>query len=83
MHYGLAHLEESFYGDNLYKVVSLAPCWYSGIPDVFKDFYNSTFMTFQEHGIYSLNGPDWPETLEKICTDFPGYWCDTYTTNQS
>lgn len=27
MFYGLAHLEESFYADNLYKMVALAPCF--------------------------------------------------------
>ena len=79
MHYGLAHLDDTFYPDNLYKSVSLAPCFIPHVPNVTKSFANSTIMQFQSVGVYSINGPNWTEDLKTICANFPGFFCNLYT----
>ena len=47
MHYGLAHLEDAFYADNLYKVVHLAPCFVLHNPSPLTiPVFNETIMQF-------------------------------------
>ena len=81
MHYGLVHLEDTFHVNNLYRVVSLAPCFVPHVPNWTHDFANRTIMQFQANGIYSINGPNWDIELERICTNFPGIFCTYYTNN--
>ena len=46
MHYGLAHIEDTFYAQNLHKTVSLAPCFIPHVPNWTKDYANATVMQF-------------------------------------
>ena len=58
MHYALTHLEEEFFVDNLYKTVSLAPCFVEDISSTAIPYYENNIMHYQEHGIYSVAGPN-------------------------
>jgi len=67
MHYALAHDDEGWYRENLHRVIHLAPCFVvEDLPKWYKMVYDSTIATFRENGIYSLNGPHWEETQQKI-----------------
>jgi len=81
MHYSLAKLESSFYADNLYKAVHLAPCFVPNVPNFTHDLANNLIMQFPSLGVYSLNGPTWDSDLKIICENYPGRWCDYYTKN--
>ena len=70
MHYALTHLEKEFFVDNLYKTVSLAPCFVQYLPRTTIPYYENNLMHFQEHGIYSINGPNKEQDKETICEDF-------------
>jgi len=79
MHYGLAHLESSFHADNVYKVVNMAPCFVLGAPNWTKWYADKTVFTFQDLGVYAINGPNWDQDLQTICANFPGPICNSYT----
>mmetsp|Transcript_1287 Transcript_1287/g.1734 ORF Transcript_1287/g.1734 Transcript_1287/m.1734 type:complete len:181 (+) Transcript_1287:276-818(+) len=81
MHYGLAHLESSFHAYNVYKVVSLAPCFVPHVPNFTKAYANSTIMQFQSKGVFAINGPNCEQDLKTICANFPGIFCDFYRRN--
>ena len=72
MFYGLAHREDDFFGDNLHKVIQLAPC-YAGEPSICFDTecVTKTRDLAAENGIYSTFGPNWEENSEKINQTFP------------
>ena len=79
MHYGLAHLEDTFYADNLYKVVQLAPCFVPHVPNWTIHFANKTVMQFQSVGVYAINGPNWDTDLPVLCDAWPGEVCRYFT----
>ena len=31
--------------------------------------------------MYAINGPNWDQDLQTICTEFPGVFCNYYTNN--
>ena len=70
MHYGLAHDSDNFRADNLYKIVHLAPCFVSNVPDWTKGFANETVFQFQDYGVYAIEGPNWEEDLKTIRQNF-------------
>ena len=79
MHYALAHDDEHWFKKNLHKVVSLAPCFVLyDFPDVLKSAYDSTVATFRDYGIYAINGPNWEQDLNKICSVYDFLICDFY-----
>ena len=60
MFYALAHLEESFFVDNVHKVVLMAPCTICP-PDPLHDesFYENSLYSFPSIGQYNIYGPHW------------------------
>jgi pimeloyl-ACP methyl ester carboxylesterase len=83
MHYGLAHLESTFYADHLHKAVMLAPCFVPHVPNWTKFEANRTIMDLQQSGVYALYGPNWEEDLKVICRDFWGVLCEYYSHSDS
>lgn len=79
IHYGLTKLESTFYADNLYKVINMAPCFVPGAPNWTKFYFNKTVAHFQEIGVYALRGPNWDRDLAAICENYPGPVCTYYT----
>lgn len=79
MHYGLSHLESSFYAKNLHKVVHLAPCFVPDVPNWTKLYANKTIMQLPSLGVYAFNGPNWDADLKTICDNFKGKFCDYFT----
>ena len=63
MFYGLAHLEEQFHVDNVYKVIDFAPCFvfYLDPEDRTPDLINDNLALFPDYGIFAFNGPNWDE----------------------
>lgn len=59
MFYALAHLEEKFFVNNLYKFIALAPCILFSQGDVPETYYYESIYKFPEIGIYNLYGPNW------------------------
>ena len=35
-------------------------------------------MSFQDKGIYAINGPNWERDLKTICDSYPETLCDYY-----
>lgn len=46
MHYSLANLEDTFWEDSLYKVISLAPCFAGYTADVLNKNYDNAIDKF-------------------------------------
>lgn len=59
MHYALSHDPSDFFGENLHRVIQLAPCFYPNVPDLITDMVTDSIMKFQEFGIYSLYDENW------------------------
>mmetsp|Transcript_14456 Transcript_14456/g.19596 ORF Transcript_14456/g.19596 Transcript_14456/m.19596 type:complete len:163 (+) Transcript_14456:274-762(+) len=66
MFYALAHLEESFLVDNLYKFVALAPCTICP-PDGPESYYEDSLYEMPSIGVYDLYGPHWRRNYKKVC----------------
>ena len=67
MHYALAHDDDLWFQDNLKRVIHFAPCFVMTMPNT-EWFYNNSMATFRDNGIYAINGPNWEEDLENICS---------------
>ena len=59
MFYALAHLEEEFFVDNLYKFVAFAPCTIFPPGDVPESYYENTIYAYPSVGVYDFCGPNW------------------------
>ena len=78
MFYALAHLEDEFFADSIYKYIALAPCFASETPtETMTDMGCTTHecvsdkITADEKiGWVNSFGPNWDATLEKICKEF-------------
>ena len=46
MHYALTHDDDSFFGNNLHKIVNLAPCFVVNAPDIMRMYFDHTVMHF-------------------------------------
>jgi hypothetical protein len=46
MHFSLAHDDAGYFGNNLSKIVHLAPCFVANAPDVMKIYYTHTVAHF-------------------------------------
>mmetsp|Transcript_25766 Transcript_25766/g.32070 ORF Transcript_25766/g.32070 Transcript_25766/m.32070 type:complete len:117 (+) Transcript_25766:252-602(+) len=68
MFYGLAHREEDFYKDNLYKFLAFAPCTICP-PDGPESYYEDTLYSIPSVGVHDLYGPHWPRDFAKICSE--------------
>merc|ERR1719237_1082291 len=68
MFYGLSHLEEEFYADNLHMFIAFAPCTIYNVGETPESFYESTIYKLPDIGVYSLYGPNWESDYEKVCT---------------
>ena len=66
MFYALAHLEEDFLVDNLYKFVAFAPCTIAAA-DGDESYWENTLYTFPDRGIYDEYGPDWDNNYSMLC----------------
>ena len=87
MFYALAHKEESYMVDNVYKTIHLAPCSVStgmtdkyGKPDIAG--YEATEWHYLDMGIYNVGGPNWTDgenNLKKGCDKFGEGWCAYFT----
>lgn len=78
MFYGLAHLEEEFFVDNVYKFVAFAPCTLC-TQDGGEDYWERTLYQFPSIGVYDLYGPHWRRDHHKICTQLGQESCDYST----
>jgi len=79
MHYSLAHDDANYFGQNLSKIVHLAPCFVPNAPDIMKLYYTHTVAHFEEKGIYAINGPNWETDLQNICDEFGSIICKYFT----
>ena len=82
MFYSLAHKDQDFYKDSLYKAVMLAPCMLTKKIDdpLAITATNRNLMTYQEKAdVYALYGPNW-KTVEypAICDNYSRLVCNTY-----
>ena len=69
--YALAHKEEEYFADRMYKAVFMAPCMgFAPTTDpAYQDYYKNTLFKFPSMGINSLfGGPNWKTNLQKICS---------------
>ena len=60
MFYALAHLEEEFFVDNMYKFLAFAPCTIcpkNGPEEKWQD----TLFQYPSIGVYEMYGPGWDE----------------------
>ena len=78
MHYSLANLEDTFWEDILYNVISLAPCFAGYTADVLNKNYDNAIDKFQSKGVYAINGPNWRTTDIKGICSFGKEVCDYY-----
>lgn len=58
MFYALAHVEESFLVDNLYKFLAFAPCTICPVSHD-EDYWQRNLYDLPSYGIYSIWGPNW------------------------
>lgn len=75
MHYGLAHIEDSFYAQHLYRAVHIAPCFIAEIFTWQPEFLTKAMFTFPDHGVYALYGPNWAEDEQTICDAYDYVIC--------
>ena len=68
MFYALAHLEETFFVDNLYKFVALAPCTVTSSAGS-ESYVENTLYQFPSIGVYSMHGPNWDTEYQRICDE--------------
>ena len=78
MFYALAHREEDFLVDNLYKFVAFAPCTICP-EDGDESWWEYNLFNFPDYGIYNLYGPGWTKNHLKICAEWSQETCDYYT----
>jgi len=79
MHYALAHDDDHWFSQNLNKIVHLAPCFVlDNYPNWLDDIYDWTIATFQDNGIYAINGPNWEQDKETICSLYDPLICSFY-----
>lgn len=79
MFYGLSHLEDEFYADNLHKVVQLAPCFgdnYTYEGD--KQDINDKIHFLEDNGVWAVCGPNWEDDLQTICDNNSKSVCHHY-----
>ncbi len=83
MFYSMANDDESFYQDNLYKAVMLAPCMIQNNTDMKakKALADVSMALPSKANAYSSGGPNWPEEIKRICKEFDKATCDAYTVN--
>ena len=76
MFYALAHLEDSFFVDNLYKFLAFAPCTISP-KDGPESYWLDNLYDFQSIGVYGLYGDSarWDEDKAKICSQLSEEAC--------
>ena len=75
MFYGLAHREEEFFADNLYKFVAMAPCTY--VPeDGPESYFEDSLYEYPSFGVYDLYGPNWDDEFAQICDSQSYTACD-------
>lgn len=68
MFYALSHLEESFFVDNLYKFVAMAPCTICPSYGVDESYYDNSLYALPSVGVYDLYGPNWSDEYATICS---------------
>ena len=74
MFYGLAHREEDFYADNLYKFLAFAPCTICP-PSGSESYWEDTLFKYPSVGVYDMYGPNWPVHRRKICKELSEEAC--------
>ena len=74
MFYALAHVEESFLADNLYKFVAFAPCTICPMANT-ESYYDNTLFSFPSVGVYDMYGPNWPAEHQTICSELSKEAC--------
>ena len=77
MFYGLAHREDSFFANSLYKVVQLAPCFViSNSDNLTKKSQTEIDKKMHDNGILAVFGPNWDKDIVKMCANLPKWMCD-------
>lgn len=76
MHYALAHDDNDFFGENLHRVIQLAPCFRPDFPNIITDIVSEGIMKFQEHGVYALYDQNWDEVIDTICDNSDFIQCE-------
>ena len=83
MFYSLAHLEEEFLADSIYKFIALAPCFASDTPTetstglecTTRECVSDKITADEKMGWVNSFGPNWDATLEKICKELDEGTC--------
>lgn len=77
MFYALAHLEDSFFAENMFTFVALDPCTI----DVSEGthIYEDGLFHLADYGIYAFNGPTWDQDIKTICDNFDEEICDYFS----
>ena len=74
MFYGLSHIEEEFYANNLERVLLLAACFYP-VSDDAKSLEEGVFR-YREYGVDSLYDDTWYyDGIKTVCKNFPFKKC--------
>ena len=77
MFYALAHLEDTFFAEHLYKALMFAPCLV--LTDVVAMSGTLDQLTYlMDKGVYSVFGPNWETNKEKMCEHWPQELCESY-----
>ena len=64
--YALSHIEESFFADNVHKVIAMAPCTVNP-PWTDESYYEKGLYQLQGAGIYDEYGPNWKAEYPEVC----------------
>ena len=75
MFYGLAHREEEFFADSLYKFVAMAPCTICPV-DGPESYWDDTLFAIPSIGVYDLYGPNWDSEYVEICDELGHKACN-------
>jgi len=74
MFYALAHLEESFFDENLFTFAALDPCTIQSNEGT--AVYKDGLFHFADYGVYVFGGPNWDQDSKTICDNFDSDICD-------
>jgi len=71
MFYALPHLQDSFFADNVHKVVAFAPCFVNPpwSPTGSEKYYENSMYKFPSIGVYDEYGPNWDVEYARICNE--------------
>ena len=75
MFYGLTQLEKFFFNETVTRFIALAPCVLPNYQSNTLLDYKSSVGAYRSLGVYAINGPNWTNDLDKICSSLGQYAC--------